>query len=137
MYDRESDLWTLGVVAYELANFYLPFELEDILNPKKFVEVVQRSDKGRKWMNRSSSKELKDLVDRLLQINPSSRLGVNRMTDIKEHSFFKDFNWQDLESKRLISPLLTIIENKENYPSNFKTQNKINPSNIDALPSDG
>jgi serine/threonine protein kinase len=137
MYGRESDLWALGVVAYELANFYLPFELEDILNPKKFVEVVQRSDIGRKWMNRSTSKELKDLVDGLLQINPSSRLGANRMTDIKEHSFFKDFNWQDLESRRLISPLLTIIENKENYPSNIKTQNNINSSNDDALPSDG
>lgn len=92
-YSKESDLWALGVVAYELANNYLPFELEDILNARKFTKEIIKSSRDRKWRNKSVSSEFKELVDSLLQLNPSLRLGSNGLSEIKEHIFFKDFDW--------------------------------------------
>ena len=38
---KELDLWTLGVLAYELSNFAAPFQLKYIMNLKVFKVMVQ------------------------------------------------------------------------------------------------
>ena len=42
------------------------------------------------------SEEAYDLINRLLEPNPSERLGANGVEEIKSHPFFADINWDTL-----------------------------------------
>ena len=45
------------------------------------------------------------------------RLGVSGWKSVKNHAFFKDFDWQGLADKKMKSPLLNIINgNKLKFP---------------------
>jgi serine/threonine protein kinase len=66
---KTLDLWTLGILAYELTNFIPPFSKNQILNQEAFPKVVKIGEKYRKWPNDVSS-ELKDLINNLLRLNP-------------------------------------------------------------------
>jgi N-acetyl-anhydromuramyl-L-alanine amidase AmpD len=48
--------------------------------------------------------ELKSLISKLLERNLQRRLGVKDISDIKQHDFFKKFDWKKLESKKLDVP---------------------------------
>lgn len=50
----------------------------------------------------------------LLKVYPEKRLGAQGFEDIKNHSFFKDsnFDWKGLESKIIESPLRSVIIEK-------------------------
>lgn len=55
------------------------------------------------------SPELKDLIDKLLQVNPVNRLGAgieegNGMEELKKHPFFKGINFTDLHTKTVPVP---------------------------------
>ena len=58
----------------------------------------------------SMSEELKDLISRLLNRDSSKRLGCEGrdFEEIKEHPFFKDFDFRALEAKEMESPYLPI-----------------------------
>jgi len=73
---KNVDLWALGVVAYELSNFFLPFDLDDIKDKDKFIKKVKISERKRKWCNNDLSFDLRDLIDSLLKLNPESRIGA-------------------------------------------------------------
>ncbi|KAL1345104.1 probable serine/threonine protein kinase IREH1 [Arachis hypogaea] len=42
------------------------------------------------------SPEAQDLIDRLLTEDPNQRLGARGASEVKEHVFFKDINWDTL-----------------------------------------
>lgn len=41
---------------------------------------------------------------RLLDRNPTNRLGVNGLVDLQNHGFFSHLDWEKLMSKQLASP---------------------------------
>jgi len=104
---KEIDLWSLGVMAYELTNFFMPFD-EDDMKEHNYRKVVNEGQSKRKWLNQSTSLELRDLINNLLRLEPKSRLGASSWSQLKDHSFFKsvNFDWQALKQKKLPSPLL-------------------------------
>jgi serine/threonine protein kinase len=47
---KEADLWTLGVLAYELASYQLPFDdLVKIKNPNEMRKMINESEGKRRW----------------------------------------------------------------------------------------
>ena len=50
-YTKHIDLWTIGVLAYELSNYKAPFTAADIRNTSKFVKLVRKSEMNRIWHN--------------------------------------------------------------------------------------
>lgn len=56
-------------------------------------------------------------------MNPRQRIGYCNFSQIKYHSFFKDFDWYRYEKKELSSPLVKIIDgeagNNEVHLFNF------------------
>ena len=42
------------------------------------------------------SPESHDLIERLLTLDPEKRLGNNGIKELKEHSFFSEFNWDKI-----------------------------------------
>ena len=49
------------------------------------------------------SLEAADFVNKLIQRKPINRLGLNGPAEVKEHAWFKNYNWQHLENK-LVKP---------------------------------
>jgi hypothetical protein len=45
-----------------------------------------------------------------LQVDPTKRLGANGFHEIKNHAFFRDFDWVKLESLEMVSPLRDIVK---------------------------
>jgi serine/threonine protein kinase len=108
---KALDLWTLGILAYELSNFASPFSKAQIQDKNTFHRAVTAGESNRKWNNRLSP-ELKDLINQLLRLDPGSRLGASGWEEIKSHSFFSGFDWKALEEKTMESPLLAMIDDK-------------------------
>merc|ERR1712100_232718 len=61
----------------------------------------------------SISKNAKNLISRLLDSNPSTRLGSKGVNEIKNHPFFKDFNWIQAEQKELTPPISFQVEGED------------------------
>ena len=111
---RSSDIFGIGSILYEMIcgspPFYTNFkndnknEESELLFPNYF------------------SKELKDLLSKLLLKEPTKRLGVMNKTVLKNHSWFKDFEWDKLYRKG-INPPLSLVSMKKNI-ENKKYINK-------------
>lgn len=119
-----SDFWNLGVIIYEMIYGIPPFyaldnnNLSEIINKKelKFPKNFYISD------------ELKNLVEKLLEKNFEERLGSDGDIDkIKNHDFFKNFNFEDLINKKMESPY------KPSFGNNLKNNNFEEKYNYDDL----
>lgn len=67
-YNKEIDLWTLGVYLYELSNLDPPFTSEQV-NKNRFQAVCLEAESNMVWKNPNLSPELKDLIQSLLRFN--------------------------------------------------------------------
>ena len=52
------------------------------------------------------SLEAADFINKLIQRKPINRLGLNGPQEVKEHVWFKDYKWDDLQHRRLKSPFI-------------------------------
>jgi serine/threonine protein kinase len=123
-HSREIDLWSLGVMAYELSNFFLPFDQDD-MKENNYTRVVNQGQKHRKWLNSSTSPELKDIINGLLVLEPRNRLGAVNWSQLKEHPFFRSasFDWEALKRKKMVSPLLPVLKVALEYEKVSKQKN--------------
>jgi serine/threonine protein kinase len=94
----ELDLWSLGILAYEMTNLITPFGTQVINKRDSFHKAIFAFQSVRAWHKRDVSPQLKDLVHGLLRDIPHERLGAKGWRFIKEHPFFKadDFSWTAL-----------------------------------------
>jgi len=67
------------------------------------------------------SAEAKNLISRLLEHKPTKRLGVIKggADNIKQHPFFKGFDWSALYSKKMQPPIKPAVSSKDDA-SNFE-----------------
>ena len=58
------------------------------------------------------SEEAKDLITKLLNLDPKKRLGsgTNGFKNLKSHKYFESINWDDLENKRIKPPFIPVID---------------------------
>ncbi len=89
-YNYSVDFYTLGVLFYEMLVGLPPH-----YNQSREQMYHDRCNKPVRVPIRSEV--VKDLLEGLLQINPEVRLGSSKgITEVKEHPFFKDINWESL-----------------------------------------
>jgi serine/threonine protein kinase len=69
LYYITSDLWSIGVILYELMYHNTPF-----INPKNIFELSQNIANMRIQFPANIDRDLKHLLKGLLQTNPYSRL---------------------------------------------------------------
>ena len=64
------------------------------------------------------SEEAKNLITKLLEKNPGSRLGRTGLNEIKSHPFFGNLNFDQIKLKKLKAPFKPNIS-EDNITSNF------------------
>lgn len=90
-----SDWWSIGCILFEFLYGYPPFHAD---TPEKVFDNILQGEID--WPDlpleedeKFCSPEAKDLIRRLLELNPENRLGSQGANEIMTHPFFKDINW--------------------------------------------
>ena len=108
---ESSDWWSLGCILFEFLYGYTPFHAES--PDKVFKNILEGAID---WPTLSEEEDYKfcppdakDLIKRLLTLDPTVRLGVNGADEIKQHPFFSVINWDTLfEEKPAFVPVLDL-----------------------------
>ncbi|XBW38257.1 hypothetical protein QEN19_003846 [Hanseniaspora menglaensis] len=93
------DWWSVGCILFEFHFAFPPFNGE---TPSEVFENILKCNI--KWPEFDSedeeslfiSPEAKDLILKLLVVNPKERLGYKSIDDIKDHPYFDDLDWDNV-----------------------------------------
>lgn len=92
-----ADWWSVGIILFEFITGIPPFTA-------RLPEMIFENILNRKipWprVPYDMSYEAKDLIDRLLVQDPDLRLGAHGASEVKDHPFFKDINWDNFSSQK-------------------------------------
>ena len=109
-YGNAADWWTLGCFIYEMVVGFPPFWSED---PSKLVDLIKFE---RPKYPSKFSQTIKDLLDGLLEKDPSKRLGSGGAEEIKKHSWFSGLDWSSLMNKEMSPPFVPTFDEQVNSP---------------------
>ena len=99
--DEVSDWWSLGCILFETLFGYPPFHADT--PDEVFQNILSRKIDWPEDDECEVSEEAKDLMNRLMSLNPTERLGANTGDEytsggeeIRKHAWFNDVNWDTL-----------------------------------------
>lgn len=81
-YTKKADIWSLGVITYQLLFKTLPFRAR---NEKELMNLINNSKGFKIPDDKKISEALEDLLKNMLQVNPDYRLSLKQYF---EHPFF-------------------------------------------------
>ncbi|KAL7066750.1 protein kinase domain-containing protein [Cryptosporidium serpentis] len=134
-YTLTCDAWTVGVCLYEFMCGPLPFgnDAQDHLDVFKDILTAKLS-----FPNHVNDADAINLMKRLLCRVPEVRMGCSATgyKEIKDNTFFKDFNFDRLLGRSYVAPLVRKYEvfARESEDESDFINKKINPSNIVSYP---
>ncbi|WPK24094.1 hypothetical protein PUMCH_001350 [Australozyma saopauloensis] len=93
-----SDWWSLGCILFEFLYGYPPFHDD---TPDKVFQNILSGDINWPPLNEEEDAKIcpplaKDLINKLLTLDPELRLGYNGAEEIKKHPFFEGLEWDKL-----------------------------------------
>ncbi|KAL2999399.1 hypothetical protein AAZX31_09G157200 [Glycine max] len=92
-----ADWWSVGVILFELLVGIPPFNAE---HPQIIFDNILNRKIPWPAVPEEMSPEALDLIDRLLTEDPNQRLGSKGASEVKQHVFFKDINWDTLARQK-------------------------------------
>jgi len=98
-----TDLWTMGVILYEMANGITPFNARN--DAKVFENILQHRMTFPTTMNDDPDGGLRDLIERLMKVNPGERIGMEGYDELKQHRFFRGIDWDALREQKVDMPV--------------------------------
>jgi serine/threonine protein kinase len=105
------DWWCFGCFIYELLTGRPPYSSSD--NNSMYNQILNKKPKVR--VNVSDA--VKDLIDRLMDKNPQTRLGANGADEVKAHPFFEGIRWDQVLLKKMIPPIMPRMTRISEYDS--------------------
>lgn len=96
-YTKDIDWWGFGILVYEMLVGQTPFFNENQM------EIYRAIISNEPHFPPFVSEKARNFVSKLLQKNPSKRLGfgINDIDDIKKDPFFDGLNWDDVINKKI------------------------------------
>lgn len=93
--DGMVDWWAVGCILFEFLYGYPPFHDE---SPEKVFEniLARRIDWPEVDDDEDASDAAKDIMNKLMCIDSTKRLGAGGAEEVKSHPFFADINWDTL-----------------------------------------
>ena len=106
------DYYPLGIIIYELMKGIRPYMEFTVKDTRQFLSEKQFSMK-RHAVPEGWGIEAADFINRLLIKNPKMRLGASGIKELKNHCWFRGFNFKDLYNFKIKSPFDVNISKKE------------------------
>jgi len=126
-YGKEVDFWGLGCIIFEMLSGKCAFDSDDGDRESIFTAILEGNVHYPEYL----SKEAKDLISKLLCVNPAERLGANSVEEIKEHPFFNTIDWNKILQKKVPAPFKPNLDGK----SRAKEMRSILDLDDDDLPT--
>ena len=104
-YDKSIDWFSFGILLYELICGSFPFKVKN----RKIEESIY---KEKITFPENISEAAKDLILKLLEIDPEKRLGYNNSDEIKNSEFFKNINFDKMYNKEYRPPFRPKLSGK-------------------------
>lgn len=106
-HDFRADYQALGIICQEMMLGRRPYNganrkeiRADMLSHQAMVKPGQ--------IPRNWSVSAADFINKLIQRKPSNRLGKNGISEIRNHEWFADFDWDSLIELNTVSPIKPI-----------------------------
>ncbi|SMN18561.1 similar to Saccharomyces cerevisiae YFL033C RIM15 Glucose-repressible protein kinase involved in signal transduction during cell proliferation in response to nutrients [Maudiozyma saulgeensis] len=111
----ECDWWSVGCIMFELLLGYPPFHanspeavFRNILAGNIQWPLFDSAEEESEFL----SKDAKDLITKLLVLDPTQRLGVNGAEEVKDHPYFKTIDWKNVYDEE--PSFVPTVDNPEN-----------------------
>ena len=128
-YDCGVDLWSLGILIYEMLHGDIPFYDES--EEKQLKKML----KGISAYPATISRKGAGLISNLLKTNASERLGYSRTNGVaqfRSHPFFAGLDWGLVENRQIVPEHIPVNKseiNNESHGGKTKLSN-IEPGNL-------
>ena len=136
-HNRSADWWSFGILMYEMFFGVPPFFCD---NQEKMFQLILKAElRFPKKINISDA--AKDLLQKLLIRDQDERLGAKSgFNDIKEHAFFKGFDFNALENRKIVAPFkpklkdaMDVSNFSDEYTSEEVVTSEISEKNLEFI----
>ncbi|XP_012090189.2 3-phosphoinositide-dependent protein kinase 2 [Jatropha curcas] len=119
-----NDLWALGCTLYQMLSGTSPFK--DASEWLIFQRIIARDIRFPNYF----SEEARDIIDRLLDIDPSRRPGAgpDGYAALKMHPFFKGINWKNIREET--PPKLALESTAQSGDGENEQDSSWNPTHV-------
>lgn len=127
---KDVDFWSLGIILYEMYVGLPPFYSQET------YDIYFKTANNEIEFFDGFDRNLQDLISGLTKKDWKMRIGhKNGFSEVKNHIFYKNLNWDDIYHKRIQAPFKPVLKNDWdtsyfiNYPETIEKENgKQNPN---------